>query len=109
MAEGLLSRICAEYAALPGLTLTIQQACRLWNIDTRICELALKALVEDGMLARTAHGTYVTLPGAERLLKPALKTARCPHCQKLNTFRPADDTSRCPACHRVLAVTNAVA
>ena len=109
MAEGLHSRIRAEYAALPGLKLTIQQACRLWHVDARICELALKALVEDGMLARTAHGTYVALPGAERLLKPALTTARCPHCQKLNTFRQGDETSRCAACRRVLAVTNAVA
>ena len=92
-----------------GLKLTIQQACRLWNVDTRICELALKTLVEDGVLARTARGTYIMLPGAEQLLKPALTIRRCPHCQKLNTFRQDDDTSRCPACHRLLAAKPAVA
>jgi hypothetical protein len=109
MAEGLLSRIRGEYAALPGLKLTLAQACRLWNVDERVCDLAFKVLIQDGVLARTVSGTYVTLPGAERLLRPVLTIARCPHCQKLNTFRQEDDTSRCIACHRVLALKTALA
>ena len=109
MAEGLLSRIRAEYAALPGLKLTLPQACRLWSVDERVCDLAFNVLIQDGVLARSVNGTYVTLPGAERLLRPLLTIGRCPHCQKLNTFRQEDGISRCIACRRILVLKSAVA
>jgi hypothetical protein len=47
----LCTRIEAEFREMPGLTLTLPQAARLFSIDRVRCERVLAALVEAGHLA----------------------------------------------------------
>jgi hypothetical protein len=54
----LLSLIRAEYLEMPGLSVTLPQAVRLWNADRRQCLDALEALVRDGFLRRS-HDMYL--------------------------------------------------
>ena len=61
--EHLVNRAKQEYLEMPGLALTISQASRLWNLDRRVCEEVLEALIEDNFLAATARGTYVRRTG----------------------------------------------
>ena len=49
--ERLCARIRAEYREMPGLTLTLPQAARLFSIDIVRCERVLGALVDEGWLA----------------------------------------------------------
>lgn len=46
-------RIQAEYAEMPGLSVTLAQAQRLWALDRQTCERILMALVERGVLRKT--------------------------------------------------------
>jgi hypothetical protein len=55
----LTRRIEAEYAEMPGLTVTLAQAQRLFNIDRPTCALVFTTLIKHGVLRRTAQGTYV--------------------------------------------------
>ena len=48
----LLQEVCAEYLELPGLRLTLAQACRLWGRDAAVCERVLDALVDASFLSR---------------------------------------------------------
>ena len=50
--------IGAEYDALPGLSLTVAQAMRLWAIDEDITRRALDSYVESGYLTLTTDGRY---------------------------------------------------
>jgi hypothetical protein len=54
-----LSRIRAEYLEMPGLSLTLVQAARLWGCDCAIVEPLLRSLVDGGFLWRTDRGRYV--------------------------------------------------
>lgn len=56
---GLLNRVIGEYREMPGLALTIEQACRLWNCDNGTCEQVLGALIERGVLRRTRDGRII--------------------------------------------------
>jgi hypothetical protein len=47
-----------EYDDMPGLTLTLEQARRLWALEPRICSVVLARLVESGYLCRTDAGQY---------------------------------------------------
>jgi hypothetical protein len=47
----LCTRIQAEFRQMPGLTLTLPQASRLFSIELTRCERVLGALVEAGYLA----------------------------------------------------------
>ena len=113
----LVERIRQEYAAMPGLKLTREQACRLWGVGHDTCTEALDVLLAEGFLHRTGTGKYVALPragattagiGAERL--PAPMTLRCPECGKRNVVELTQtalghdlaSTIRCEACHRIL-------
>lgn len=58
----LVARVQAEYRDMPGLSLTAAQASRLLGIDHSECERVLHALVLDGALYHTPHGTYVAAP-----------------------------------------------
>jgi hypothetical protein len=49
--------IRAEYFEMPGLSLTLPQAARLWSVDRALCKLGLDALVADGIL-RVDEGRY---------------------------------------------------
>ena len=58
----------AEYSDLPELSLTLQQAMRLWSVDRTLCELGLSALVAEGYLHQSADGMY-------RIDKPRRRTS----------------------------------
>jgi hypothetical protein len=55
----LTRRVQAEYAEMPGLNVTLEQAERLLNIDRPTCAVVFTTLIEQGVLRRTAQGTYV--------------------------------------------------
>jgi Fic family protein len=52
------SRIKAEFLEMPGLTLTVQQACRLWSLSPAQSERLLSDLVDRGFLVRDPRGAY---------------------------------------------------
>jgi DNA-binding IclR family transcriptional regulator len=54
-----LHLIRAEYLEIPGLSLTPQQAQRLWGLDPETCDALLHTMVETKFLRRTSHGLYV--------------------------------------------------
>jgi CheY-like chemotaxis protein len=53
-----LARVRGEFAALPGLALTAEQARLLFELDRDLCESVLHALVSEGFLHRTPHGAF---------------------------------------------------
>jgi hypothetical protein len=54
-----LLRAEGEYREMPGLSLTMPQAARLWALDFSTCELILTNLIERRILKRALNGTYV--------------------------------------------------
>lgn len=55
----LLLRIEGEYREMPGLSLTLSQAQRLWGLDRSTCEFVLAKLIERRVLRRAMDGAYV--------------------------------------------------
>lgn len=55
----LISRARGEYLEMPGLSLTVRQAQRLWGLDGAACSQVLQGLIEAGFLKRRSDGTYV--------------------------------------------------
>jgi hypothetical protein len=55
----LTRRIQAEYAEMPGLSITLVQAQRLLAIDEPTCAAVFRVLTKRGLLRRTAQGRYV--------------------------------------------------
>jgi hypothetical protein len=55
----LIRRVHAEYSEMPGLSVTMPQAQRLFGIDSRTCAAVLNTLIARGFLRRTAKGRYV--------------------------------------------------
>lgn len=51
----LCTRIQAEFREMPGLTLTLPQAARLFSIDIARCERVLRVLVDEGCLVRNGQ------------------------------------------------------
>jgi CheY-like chemotaxis protein len=51
-------RVRDEFAALPGLSLTAEQARLVFELDPEMCAAILSALVAEGFLARTPYGTF---------------------------------------------------
>lgn len=51
-------RIRGEFREMPGLTLSLAQACRLWSLDEVTCREALSQLVQTGFLSRRADGGF---------------------------------------------------
>jgi hypothetical protein len=47
---GLLQRVHGEFMEMPGLRLTLAQACRLWNIDPATSRDVLNQLVDEQFL-----------------------------------------------------------
>ena len=64
--DALVTRVRGEYGEMPGLRLTISQACRLWQVETSTCERLLEQLVREGFLDKTDNGAYI-----------AVATSRC--------------------------------
>jgi hypothetical protein len=56
--DDVIRRICAEYAEMPGLRVTHQQAQRLWGLDPATCLDALEFLVKSGFLCKTPTTQY---------------------------------------------------
>jgi hypothetical protein len=54
----LLAQIRGEFREMPGLTLTLRQASRLWNLDPLTCDVALRTLVDEQFLGRTRLGGF---------------------------------------------------
>ena len=55
----LLRRAEGEYREMPGLSLTVPQAARLWGLDSRTCAALLTTLADRQVLRRTTSGTYL--------------------------------------------------
>ena len=55
----LLSRARGEYLEMPGLSLTLEQAQRLWALDCATCSRVLSSLVRAGFLRQRRDGSYV--------------------------------------------------
>jgi len=54
----LITMIEATYREMPGLTLGLTQAARLFGLRERTCRVLLDDLVSDGRLRRAANGQY---------------------------------------------------
>ena len=54
-----LDAILGGYAQMPGLRLTCEQACRLYELSDARCQGMFDALVDAGFLRRCADGVYV--------------------------------------------------
>ena len=55
----LLERVQAEYVEMPGLSVTLSQAQRLWAVDQTTCEEIFSHLISGGVLKRTSRGRFV--------------------------------------------------
>jgi hypothetical protein len=64
--ELLVARVRAEYIEMPGLRVTLAQACRLWQVDTATCERLLDHLVREGFLCTTERGFNIASQDARR-------------------------------------------
>jgi hypothetical protein len=51
-------RVRGEFREMPGLTLTLAQAGRLWSLDADTCRDVLTQLVTSGYLCRRTDGAY---------------------------------------------------
>lgn len=69
----LISCIRREYIDMPGLTLTLPQAARLWNVDVHTCQVALEALVSAGFLIFRDDGQFAR--------RDAWDQSWCPRCR----------------------------
>lgn len=60
----LVTAVKREYEDMPGLTVTLEQARRLWALEPRTCSVVLTRLVESGYLCRTDAGRYARTSAA---------------------------------------------
>ena len=56
--SSITERVRGEFREMPGLTLTVAQAGRLWRLDPPTCNTVLSGLVETGFLCRKADGRF---------------------------------------------------
>jgi hypothetical protein len=57
--DELIARVRGEYREMPGLSLTVPQAQRLWGLEGATCQALLERLVETRFLRRARHGRFV--------------------------------------------------
>jgi len=57
--DALAARVRGEYGEMPGLQLTVSQACRRWQVEMSTCEMLLEQLVREGFLYKMNNGAYV--------------------------------------------------
>ena len=55
----LSSRIEAEYVEMPGLSVTLLQAQRLWTADRHTCQSVFDRLIDRGVLKMTTRGRFI--------------------------------------------------
>lgn len=53
-----VERVKGEFMEMPGLTLTLAQAARLWAFDVAFCSAVLGALEETRFLVRTRQSAF---------------------------------------------------
>jgi hypothetical protein len=58
-AQLLAARVREEYLEMPGLSLTVPQAGRLWGVDSDATRRLLASLVAQQFLTETQHGMFV--------------------------------------------------
>jgi len=56
--DDVLNRLRAEFLEMPGLRLTTEQVQRLCGLDRTIAQMALDALVAEGLLCLSADGHF---------------------------------------------------
>jgi len=54
----LIHRVQSEYREMPGLCLTLDQACRPWAVDKDTCSRVLETLVAEGLVAVAGRRIY---------------------------------------------------
>jgi hypothetical protein len=54
-----LARARGEYLEMPGLSMTVAQASRLWNVPEEVAEAILAKLVDSRFLQRRNNGVFV--------------------------------------------------
>jgi hypothetical protein len=54
-----MDQVQAEYAEMPGLSVTLAQAQRLWAAERAACEEVFRRLTATGVLKETARGRFV--------------------------------------------------
>jgi hypothetical protein len=54
----LMHRIWDEFDEMPGTSLTLPQAARLFGVPVEVCDRILVSLVKDGRLRRTQDGRF---------------------------------------------------
>ena len=57
--EHLSQQVRGEYLEMPGMSLTVDQATKMWGINRDICATLLDSLVDTGFLRRGQHGKYL--------------------------------------------------
>jgi hypothetical protein len=57
--RALIDIVRAEYAEMPGLSVTPVQAARLWAVDRATCDEVFRRLIAMGVVRRTRRGTLV--------------------------------------------------
>ena len=57
--DELMVRVRGEYREMPGLSLTVPQAQRLWGLDDSTCQTLFERLLETRFLRRTRYGRFV--------------------------------------------------
>ena len=57
--RALTQRLQAEYAEMPGLSVTLMQAQRLLAMDAPTCAAVFQALIRRGVLKQTPQGRYI--------------------------------------------------
>ncbi len=61
-----VERIGGEYFEMPGLSLTLEQACRLWGFDAATCRRLTEVLIGRGVL-RWSRGNQLVLASIDRI------------------------------------------
>jgi hypothetical protein len=59
--NAMLTRLRAEFLEMPGLRLTLNQACRLFGVDRARCQVVLEALLDQKFLTVHTNGYYARL------------------------------------------------
>jgi hypothetical protein len=55
----LIQRVEAEFVEMPGLSVTLAQAQRLWGMDYATCIAVFRLLTDRGVVRRTPRGQYI--------------------------------------------------
>jgi hypothetical protein len=62
--DEVLRRVQGEFLEMPGLRLTGAQACRMWGLDSAVCDALLGALVDAKFLFKTRDGAFMKVETA---------------------------------------------